>query len=195
MVNDYRNPWKPRLRVVGDLPDSDPAADRRAFGRRLLPHLDDAYRYARYLSRNQSAAEDIVQEAFLRALKAHMSCHGNEKAWLFVIVRNCFVDWVKAKDGGHAGRPADPAVALVNEDTPETQLQRQFDILSVRDAIAGMPEPFREAIILRELDALSYREIASITDVPIGTVMSRLARARLLLATMFLSRDRKEECR
>jgi RNA polymerase sigma-70 factor (ECF subfamily) len=86
-------------------------------------------------------------------------------------------------------------LALVDEDTPETQLQRQFDILSVRDAIAGMPEPFREAIILRELDALSYREIAAITDVPIGTVMSRLARARLLLATLFLSRDRKEGCR
>src|SRR3546814_5666182 len=95
-------------------------------------------------------AEDIVQEAFLRALKAHASCHGNEKAWLFAIVRNCFIDWSKAHRGGSGGALDDLEATLVDGDTPETQLQRQHDMLSGRDAIAGMPEPFRAALILRE---------------------------------------------
>lgn len=192
MVNDNRNRWKPGLRLVGDPRDGDPAADARNLGRRLLPHLDEAYRYARYLSRNESVAEDIVQEAFLRALKAHASCRGAEKPWLFAIVRNCYIDWSKTNRGTYSGDPADLAATLVEQDTPETQLQSRLDTLSVRDAIAGLPEPFREAIILRELDALSYREIATITDAPIGTVMSRLARGRVLLAALFLSHDRKE---
>jgi RNA polymerase sigma-70 factor (ECF subfamily) len=194
VVNDNRYHWNPRLRTVRDTPDRDSATDQRRIDRQLLHHLDDAYRYARYLSRNQSAAEDIVQEAFLRALKAHASCHGNEKAWLFAIVRNCFIDWGKANRRGNSGDPAELAAMFVDDDTPEAQLQRQFDVMSVRDAIARIPEPFREAIILRELDALSYREIAAITGVPIGTVMSRLARARIMLSALFLSRDHKEDC-
>lgn len=192
MVSNGRGRWNSRPRVVPDAPPAMASVpDPRRFGRQLLPYLDDAYRYARYLSRDQSAAEDIVQEAFLRALKGYASCHSNEKAWLFAIVRNCFIDWGKSNRFGNAGDAADITEILTDADTPETALQRQFDALSVRDAIAGLPEPFREAIILRELDALSYREIASITDVPIGTVMSRLARARILLATLFLSGERK----
>jgi RNA polymerase sigma-70 factor (ECF subfamily) len=192
MVSNGRGRWNSRPRVVPDAPPAPASVpDPRRFGRQLLPYLDDAYRYARYLSRDQSAAEDIVQEAFLRALKGYASCHSNEKAWLFAIVRNCFIDWSKSNRFGNAGDAADITEILTDADTPETALQRQFDALSVRDAIAGLPEPFREAIILRELDALSYREIASITDVPIGTVMSRLARARILLATLFLSGERK----
>lgn len=192
MVNKARNRWTPRLRVVSDSRDTGVRVpDHRQFGRQLLPYLNDAYRYARYLSRDQSAAEDIVQEAYLRALKAYATCHSNEKAWLFAIVRNCFIDWGKSNRFGNAMEAASLAEAVADNDTPETELQRQLDALSVRDAIARLPEPFREAIILRELDALSYREIATITDVPIGTVMSRLARARLLLSTLFLSGERK----
>jgi RNA polymerase sigma-70 factor (ECF subfamily) len=191
MVKGYQSRWKPRLRVVHTAQSADDTQNERQFGRRLLPHLDDAYRYARYLARDQSAAEDIVQEAFLRALKGYASCRGNEKAWLFAIVRNCCIDWSKA----HRSAPPDftdgERETVVDSETPETQLQRDRDILSIRAAIAGMPEPFREAIVLREIDALSYREIATITDVPIGTVMSRLARARIMLATLFLSRGQK----
>ncbi len=194
MVSNDRHRWNPRLRVVADAGGSHgagPATDDRRFGRQLLPYLNDAYRYARYLSRDQSAAEDIVQEAFLRALKGYASCHSNEKAWLFAIVRNCVIDWRKSNRSGSATDTASLAEAVADNDTPETELQRQLDTLSVREAIARLPEPFREAIILRELDMLSYREIATITEVPIGTVMSRLARARILLATLFLSGDRK----
>ncbi|MGJ3647881.1 sigma-70 family RNA polymerase sigma factor [Sphingomonas sp. GlSt437] len=176
---------------MSDARDGPAAPDQGQFGRCLLPHLDDAYRYARYLSRDQSAAEDIVQDAFLRALKAHASCHGNEKAWLFAIVRNCFIDWGKANRFGSTPDTGHLAETVADRDTPETVLERQLDALSVREAIARLPEPFREAIILRELDALSYREIATITGVPIGTVMSRLARARLLLSALLLSGDRK----
>jgi RNA polymerase sigma factor (sigma-70 family) len=191
MVKGYQTRWKPHLRVVRDAPAADDTQNAQHFGRRLLPYLDDAYRYARYLARDQSAAEDIVQEAFLRALKSHASCRSNEKAWLFAIIRNCSIDWGKARRSAPPDFTNGSSQAIADPETPETQLQRDLEILSVREAIAGMPEPFREAIVLREIDALSYREIATITDVPIGTVMSRLARARIMLATLFLSRDRK----
>lgn len=169
---------------------SDGAIDRQQFARQMLPHLDDAYRYARYLARDQSMAEDVVQEAFLRALKSYASCRSNEKAWLFAIVRNCFIDLGKSNRAVPEDFAEVLAEAQLNNETPETLLLRRREAMSVRDAIAGMPEPFRETIVLRELDALSYREIAAITDVPIGTVMSRLARARSLLATLFLSHDK-----
>ena len=172
---------------------SDPSpADRAAFARRFLPHLDDAYRYARYLARDAAAAEDIVHDAFLRALKAQASCHGSEKAWLFAIVRNCTIDWRRATPPGSAQPGVGFDEPAADGDTPDVALDRQRTSLSVREAIDGIPEPFREAIILREFDELSYREIAAITGAPIGTVMSRLARARGLLATLVLARGLKE---
>ncbi len=180
------------MRDTGSIRETEAAGpEHQRFGRRLLPYLDDAYRYARYLSRDQTAAEDIVQEAFLRAIKGFQSCHSNEKAWLLAIVRNCWIDWGKSNRSGNSVEPAVLEAVATDPDTPETALLRQRDALSVRETIARLPEPFREAIVLRELDALSYREIATITAVPIGTVMSRLARARVLLATLFLSGDRK----
>jgi RNA polymerase sigma-70 factor (ECF subfamily) len=146
----------------------------------LLPHLDAAYGYARYLTRDDSAAEDVVQEAFLRGLRAIDQCRGNPKAWLLAIVRNCFLDWARA-NGRH-----DLSVVPegVDPDTPETLFERAAAISDVRRVIECLPEPFRGAIVLRELEELSYREIAEVTGVPIGTVMSRLARARQMLAAM-----------
>lgn len=183
--------FKPRLafsRPEGEARVSGAVADRERFGRLILPHMDAAYNFARYLARDPAAAEDIVQEAFLRSFRAIQSCRSNEKAWLFAIVRNCFHDWVRAH-----GRTSSAALtevgALVEADGPEIVLQRRDTQLTVRETVEALPEPFREALVLRELEELSYREIAGLTGAPIGTVMSRLARARQMLATLLLARD------
>ncbi|MFM9936134.1 MAG: sigma-70 family RNA polymerase sigma factor [Novosphingobium sp.] len=155
------------------------------FRQLALPHLDAAYNYARYLSRDATVAEDIVQEAFLKAFRSIDACHGNAKAWLFAIVRNCFHDWARTNQR-HRGGDCDD-FEPVDEETPLTQLERGNDIAQLRAAISALPEPFRETLVLRELEDLSYREIAEATAAPIGTVMSRLARARGMLAVLLLN--------
>jgi RNA polymerase sigma-70 factor (ECF subfamily) len=149
----------------------------------LLPHLDAAYGYARYLARNDAAAEDIVQDAFLRALKAIDQCRGAPRAWLLTIVRNCFLDWTRTI-GGQA--PISDLPEPTDPETPDLVLERSNMAATVREVIECLPEPFRSTIVLRELEELSYREIADVTGAPIGTVMSRLARARQMLAAMLL---------
>jgi RNA polymerase sigma-70 factor (ECF subfamily) len=154
---------------------------------RVLPHLDAAYGYARYLARDGAAAEDVVQEAFLRAYRSIDGCRGNEKAWLFAIVRNCWHDWAGAN-----GRYLPAEVGgdeAADEETPLTRLERASDVAQVRAGIEALPEPFREALVLRELEDMAYRDIAEMTGVPIGTVMSRLARARRMLAAALLGED------
>lgn len=164
---------------------ADAAGDR--FRRLILPHLDAAYGYARYLTRDAAAAEDVVQEAFLRALRAIDSCRDNEKSWLLTIVRNCHHDLAR-KNGRY--RSADEIEAEpVDDETPLTQLERASDIEQVRGTIEALPEPFREAIVLRELEEMSYREIAAVSGAPIGTVMSRLARGRQMLAALLIGDD------
>jgi RNA polymerase sigma factor (sigma-70 family) len=165
----------------------EPAQDgAERFRTVILPHLDAAYGYARYLTRDGAAAEDIVQEAFLRAYRAIGNCRGNEKAWLLAIVRNCHHDW--ARSNGRY-RPGDVVDEQADEETPLTQLERASDVAQVRASIEALPEPFREALVLRELEGLPYRDIAEMTGVPIGTVMSRLARARRMLAAALLGED------
>lgn len=166
----------PRLRRAPE-PEADAA---RRFRERVLPHLDGAYRYARHLARDPADAEDIVHEAFVRALKAYATCRGAEKAWLFAIVRNVFHDHVAARRR---------VVALVEDEpietvTPEAELGEAQTVAAVRRATEALPEPFREALVLRELEELSYKEIAAVTGAPIGTVMSRLSRAREMLAPL-----------
>lgn len=160
---------------------------RVRFAREILPHLDRAYRYARSLARDDNLAEDVVREAFVRALRSFHNCHGDGRAWLFAIVRNCWFD---------AQRTRSRLVALpedgeepVDHDDPEIQVARAEASSNLRSMIAALPEPFREVIVLRELEELSYKEIAVITAVPIGTVMSRLARARAMLSTMVLGAE------
>ncbi len=158
------------------------SADMERFRRLMLPHLDGAYDLARYLSRDPSAAEDIVQDAFLRAWHGFDGFRGaSARAWLFAIVRNCFFNWTRSAPAGGL----DPAAVLdtipSEGDDPETALLRQDEAAVLRGLIEALPEPFRETLVLRELEELSYREIAEITSAPIGTVMSRLARARQLL--------------
>lgn len=167
-------------------------ADAR-FRAQMLPHLDAVHSYARYLCRDASLAEDLVQEAYLNAYRAMASYRGaGERAWLFTILRHCWHDWAekRARETGVAAEPVDEA----DDCTPEAILMQQGTVASVRAAIEALPQPFREAIVLREIEALSYREIAAITGVPMGTVMSRLARGRPMLAALLRASGQDKEC-
>ena len=151
----------------------------------VLPHLDAAYNLARWLTRNPQDAEDVVQDACVRALRYVGSLRSGEaKAWFLTIVRNAFYDWVSrnrpAEVMTNAEDALDAAVDFAAVD-PEQNAIRRSDARALADALAALPLQFREAIVLRELEELSYREIASVVGVPIGTVMSRLARGRAML--------------
>jgi RNA polymerase sigma factor (sigma-70 family) len=141
----------------------------------ILPHVDGAYNLARFLTRDPVLSEDVVQDAVLRAFRAFGQFRGGSpRAWLFAIVRNCSLT-AQAGTGAALGlvvEEADPGP------TPEDEAMRKDEIGRVRSAIEAMPEPFREAVVLRDLEDLSYAEIAEVTGVPIGTVMSRLSRGR-----------------
>ncbi|MDE1997114.1 MAG: sigma-70 family RNA polymerase sigma factor [Rhizobiaceae bacterium] len=163
------------------------------FQRTIVPHMDAAYNFARFLSRDADAAQDIVQDAFLRAYRSFDGFRGGDaRAWLFTIVRNCYFAWIqdikrKARfetpiiDGmetnAEANEPSAHGIAA-EEDSPEMALIHKTESERVRAVINTLPDPMREVLVLRELENLSYREIADIIEVPIGTVMSRLARAR-----------------
>jgi RNA polymerase sigma-70 factor (ECF subfamily) len=164
---------------AGDAPQLS-AADAERFRALVLPHLDAAYGFARFLTRDGAQAEDIVQEAFLKGYRGFAGFRGGDpRAWLFAIVRNEFLSTIRIR------RPsAEPEAAeglAADDDTPEGALLRRGAVASVRQAIEALPEPFRETLVLRELEEMSYRQIAEITAAPIGTVMSRLARARQML--------------
>ena len=160
---------------------------RRGFEDTVLPHLDAAFNYARYLTRSHAEAEDVVQDACVRAMRYFSSLRDDDaRPWLLAIVRNTWysrmsrranVLEVSADDSPTPDRP-DQAV------DPEGRLLRQHTVALVRDALDELPDDFREVIVLREIEGLSYKEIAAVVSVPIGTVMSRLARARARLAAV-----------
>ena len=163
----------------------------------MLPHLDAAYNLARWLAADPATAEDVVQETFLRAFRAFPGYQGGSpRAWLFAILRNCWRD--RAGGDQERGRVilnhaslTEAQVAAIEAvpdeaETAEAALIRTEESEALRTTIAAIPEPFREALVLREMEQMSYREIAAITGVPIGTVMSRLARAREMLAKLLL---------
>jgi RNA polymerase sigma factor (sigma-70 family) len=167
---------------------------RRRFEAQLLPHLDAAYNFARWLSRSSVDAEDIVQDAILRAYRSFDGFRGNDaKPWLLAIVRNCFLTTAhqatRRKDvtlPDEAG--ADDGGAFVDESPdPETIAIRADRSRKLERMIAAMPDEFRDVLILREMEDMSYRDIAQVTGAPIGTVMSRLARARGLLKQSWLT--------
>jgi len=154
------------------------------FERAVLPHLDSAYNLARWLAGNDHDAQDVAQEASLRAFKYFGSFRGdNPRAWLLSIVRNSFHTWLRKN------RPAEKTVEMTEDildiEDPSAVVETvnpQFaDADAVRRAITELPVEFREIVILREMEGFSYKEIAGLAEVPIGTVMSRLARARKLL--------------
>jgi RNA polymerase sigma-70 factor, ECF subfamily len=166
-----------------------------AFNQAVLPHLDAAYNLARWLTRNDQDAEDIAQEACLRAFKYWRGFSGRDcRSWLLKIVRNTFYSWLRQRSvqpvltvDGETDANAD------NVPDPESALIQNADRDMLRAALEDLAVEFREAIVLRELEGLSYKEIADIAGVPIGTVMSRLARARKRLQS-YLTKTASENC-
>ena len=155
----------------------------------MLPHLDAAYTLARWLMRDREAAEDVLQEAMVRALTYFASFKGvNPRAWLLQIVRNAAYSSLALNRGIEtvplAAESDEPGAAelVAAEDNPETALLRSRKNCQVRSLIAALPVELRETLVLREFEELSYKDIAEATQTPIGTVMSRLWRARQLLA-------------
>ena len=153
--------------------------NRSEFEEVFLPHLDAAYNLARWLTRDPTDADDVVQESFMRAFRFFNGFHGGDsRAWLLKIVRNTCYTWLRKN------RPSEIVYEL-DEDRheavtgdPEAVLQENIDKQFLRKLLDDLPPAHREIIVLRDLEGLSYKEISSVTDLPLGTVMSRLARAR-----------------
>ena len=169
--------------------NDDPDRARR-FREAALPHLDDVYTLARYLLRDPADAEDAVQECYLRALKHFHTYRGPAmKPWLFAILRNvCRAEYARRAAAPTTGviedipESAEQAPLWHEEQqTPEAQMLRDREAVTIRRLIDTLAEPFRETFVLREINNLSYREIADAVGAPVGTVMSRLARARAML--------------
>jgi RNA polymerase sigma-70 factor (ECF subfamily) len=162
------------------------------FEQTVLPHLDAAYNLSRWLTGSDADAEDVTQEACLRALRFFATHHGpNTRAWLFAIVRNTCRTWLE-KNRSREVRgtlPEDDTLAAASSElNPVSLAIRRANRELVRQAIEELPIEFREAVVLRELEGLSYKEIAEIVEVPLGTVMSRLSRARERLEQNLASR-------
>ena len=151
------------------------------FQRVILPHMDAAYNLARWLTRDEQAAEDLVQDSFVRAFKSFDGFRGEDaRGWILTIVRNTCYTWL-AKNRAHA--PAlefNDEIATVDAGAldPAMLAARSADSEAVRKALDELPPEFREVVVLRELEGLSYQEISKVAGVPVGTVMSRLSRAR-----------------
>ncbi len=169
----------------------------RRFRDAALPHLDDVYTLARYLLRDGTDAEDAVQECYLRALRHFDTYRGPAmKPWLFAILRNvCRAEFARRSGGlllmdGETEEEED-AVPLWQEEpvSPEGEMLRQRDAKAIRRLVAELPHPFREVIVMREINDLSYGEIANVVGVPVGTVMSRLARARSMLRKAWIAEE------
>jgi RNA polymerase sigma-70 factor (ECF subfamily) len=174
-------------------------ADRtQRFREAALPHLDDAYTLARYLLGNTHDAEDAVQECCLRAFRHFDGFRGGPiKPWLLAILRNvCRAEYARRSGVvvGLADEEGEADIApMWNEarESPEAEVLRRLDGETMRRLIAALSPVFREVIVLREINDLSYREIASVIDAPVGTVMSRLARARSLLREGWIAAEKE----
>jgi RNA polymerase sigma-70 factor (ECF subfamily) len=166
---------------------------RRRFEAQAMPHLDAAYNLARWLTRSQTDADDIVQEAMLRAFRGFDGFRGGDvKPWLLTIVRNCHLTALGARRRQalvplpQSGESEGDALISPGDD-PEAIAIGADHARKLGEAIAELPEEFREVLVLREMEDMSYRDIASVTGAPIGTVMSRLARARAALKEKWLT--------
>jgi RNA polymerase sigma-70 factor (ECF subfamily) len=186
--------------VIVDSTTSDDPAKARRFRDAALPHLDAVYTLARYLLRNRADAEDAVQECYLRALRHFETLRSPDiKPWLFAILRNvCRTEYarrsvVELRDVNAALDKSEDVEPLWGEapETPETTMMRKLDAATIQRLVAALPEAFREVIVLREIDDLSYRDIAEVVGAPVGTVMSRLARGRSILRTAWLAEGQR----
>jgi RNA polymerase sigma-70 factor (ECF subfamily) len=164
--------------------------ERQLFAEVVMPHLDDALSLARWLTGSVTDAEDVVQEACVRAFAAIATARSNPRAWLLAIVRNTAFTWlaknrpksvVVTDDDAVFEKASLEMIDRSQEMTPEAVLIAKADSEQLNRAIAGLPLAYREALVLREIEGLSYQEISTVMSIPIGTVMSRLARARNLL--------------
>jgi RNA polymerase sigma factor (sigma-70 family) len=165
---------------------------RERFEAQVLPHLDAAYRYARWLARSANDADDVVQEATLRAYRSFADLRGADgKAWLLTIVRNCHLTAAKQQQRRNlVPLPQDDeelsAELVASTPDPQTLAIARDEQRLLQRLMATLPEEQREVLVLREIEDMDYREIATVTGLPIGTVMSRLARARAALRTRWL---------
>ena len=186
------------LRIIYDqAPRQDDNADMMKgdndsvrFGNVVLPHLGDAYTLARWITGNRADAEDVVQDACLRAFRSIRNfSDGSARAWVLTIVRHTAYTWLRKNrptvlvgvEDIESVEHAQAVLASPDAETPETALIAKTDAARLEAAISALPAPFRETLVLRDVQGLDYREIAAVTGVPIGTVMSRLARGRTRL--------------
>ena len=161
------------------------------FEEMILPHLDAAYNLARWLLRDAADAEDAVQEAYLRAFRFFAGFHGeNGRAWLLRIVRNTCYTWLSKNRAREFAVEIDEDIVDLGASDPEMQMIENLERRLLRSAINGLPTPFKEVVVLRDIEGMSYTDISEVTDTPIGTVMSRLARGRARLYSC-LSADAK----
>jgi RNA polymerase sigma factor (sigma-70 family) len=165
---------------------------RDRFEAKVLPHLDAAYRFARWLSRSPGEADDVMQEAILRAFRGFDALRGSDaKSWLLAIVRNCHSTALKQQQRRafvplpEENDAKDGYAMIATTPDPESVSIRRDDERTLDRLISALPEEHREVLVLREIEEMDYREIASVTNVPIGTVMSRLARARAALKALW----------
>lgn len=172
----------------------------RRFEAAVLPHLDAAYNLARWLLRDEQSAQDVVQEAYLRAFRFFDGFRGDQDArpWLLGIVRNSCFTWLRERgrepvefDEERDSDQRDPALYEAT-DGPERLLERKLERAQVNAAVATLTPLFREVLILREIEAMSYDEIAQVMGIPVGTVMSRLSRARSMLRTALAAADKED---
>src|SRR5213083_3252622 len=171
-------------------------ADLTSFEAMMLPHLDAAHNLARWLLRNEQDAQDVVQEAYLRAFKSFGGFHGsNGRAWLLTIVRNTSYTLLKKNRAVDLTTPFDEEIHASGHESvsPATILEQSEDAELVREAMDELPVEFREILTLRHLEGLSYKEIADIAQLAPGTVMSRLARARARLKQGLAARINREK--
>jgi RNA polymerase sigma-70 factor (ECF subfamily) len=176
--------------------DAAQKSELESFEALLLPHLDAAHNLARWLLRNEQDAQDVVQEAFLRAFKSFGGFRGsNGRAWLLTIVRNTSYTLLKKNRAVDLTTPFDEEIHVAGHESvsPATILEHVEDAELIKEAMDELPAEFREILILRHQEGLSYKEIADIVQIPPGTVMSRLARARGKLRECLAARIGKEK--
>lgn len=165
------------------------------FEKVILPHLDSAYNLARWMTRNPTDAEDVAQEALLRAFRFFDGFRGEDgRVWLLAIVRNTYLTWIRRQSPQQNSTEFDEHLHtdLELSVTPESDVLRRANVEQVRRAIESLPPEYREVLLMRELEQMSYKEIAAATESPLGTVMSRISRARSMLRQLIASERRME---